>query len=47
MPANAQTALGLLHDDGHGNMAMVPDGHDQTTLAGIIKAQFHADFHFV
>jgi hypothetical protein len=47
IPANAQAALGILHDDGHGNMAMVPDGHDQTALAGIIKAQFHADFHFV
>jgi hypothetical protein len=47
MPANAQAALGLLHDDGHGNMAMVPDGHDPAALAGIIKAQFHADFHFV
>jgi hypothetical protein len=47
LPANAQAALGLLHDDGHGNMAMVPDSHDQAALTGIIKAQFHADFHFV
>jgi Cadherin-like domain len=47
MPANAQTALGIIHDDGRGNTAMVPDGHDALTMAGILKAQLHADFHFV
>ena len=47
MPANAQGNLAVLHDDGHGNTAMVPDGHDPMALAGIIKAQLHADFHFV
>jgi len=47
LPADAQAAFNVLHDGGHGNTAMVPDGQDPMTLAGIIKAQFHADFHFV
>ena len=29
------------------NTAVVADGHDVSTAAGIIKAQFHHDFHFV
>ena len=28
MPANALTALGIIHDDARGNTAMVPAGHD-------------------
>ena len=47
MPANARTALGIIHDDARGNTVMVPDSHDTLTMAGILKAQLHADFHFV
>ena len=46
--ANAQAILNDLHDDGHGNTAIAADGHETTSLGGVLKAQTHAaDFHFI
>ena len=45
--ANAQAILNDLHDDGHGNTAIAADGHETTSLGGVLKAQHAADFHFI
>lgn len=46
--ANAQAILDAAHDDGHGDTVIALDAHDSITLAGVLKAQLHAnDFHLV